>query len=406
MSRRTISVVIPSFNEERSVQEMFDRLTAVFRDQLPQYDYEIIFVDDFSTDGTRAEIRRLAKQDTRVKAVFNARNFGFHRNVFSALTYGSGDATFMLFGDLQDPPENLPQFVRAWESGKQVVIGQRRSSDEGFVMTGLRHLYYAVIRTFSDTTQIPRFTGYGLYDRDFLRVLDEIDDIQPFFKAVVAEYGLNVEIIQYDQAKSARGKSNFNFLRNYDFAMQGITSSTKLLMRLATFIAAIIGVICLGLAVFVLINKLINWDTYPVGEASTTVGIFFLGAVQLFFIGVLGEYILSINSRVTQKPRVVVGERVNFVVPTQPPAVLLPVEAVEDAPTDETAERRKGADPKAARSVRARGGSGASPGSSRASSSSGWCRSPSTTGSSSSCSTTSASSTSSRAPSRSRCRSS
>lgn len=341
MSRRTISVVIPSFNEERSVQEMFDRLTAVFRDQLPQYDYEIIFVDDFSTDGTRAEIRRLAKQDTRVKAVFNARNFGFHRNVFSALTYGSGDATFMLFGDLQDPPENLPQFVRAWESGKQVVIGQRRSSDEGFVMTGLRHLYYAVIRTFSDTTQIPRFTGYGLYDRDFLRVLDEIDDIQPFFKAVVAEYGLNVEIIQYDQAKSARGKSNFNFLRNYDFAMQGITSSTKLLMRLATFIAAIIGVICLGLAVFVLINKLINWDTYPVGEASTTVGIFFLGAVQLFFIGVLGEYILSINSRVTQKPRVVVGERVNFVVPTQPPAVLLPVEAVEDAPTDETAERRK-----------------------------------------------------------------
>ena len=146
MSRRTISVVIPSFNEERSVQEMVDRLTAVFRDELPQYDYEIIFVDDFSTDGTRAEIRRIAQEDPRVKAILNARNFGFHRNVFSALTYGSGDATFMLFGDLQDPPENLPEFVRAWESGKQVVIGQRRSSDEGFVMTGLRHLYYAVIR--------------------------------------------------------------------------------------------------------------------------------------------------------------------------------------------------------------------------------------------------------------------
>ncbi len=311
-SRRTISVVIPSYNEERSVQEMVDRLTAVFRTELSRYDYEIIFVDDFSTDGTRAEIRRIAAIDPHVKAVFNARNFGFHRNVFSALTYGSGDATFMLFGDLQDPPENLPEFVAAWERGAQVVIGQRRSSDEGFVMTGLRHLYYAVIRWFSDTTQIPRFTGYGLYDRSFVDILAQIEDIQPFFKAVVAEYGLNVEIIQYDQAKSARGKSNFNFLRNYDFAMQGITSSTKLLMRLATFIAAIVALVCLGFAVFVFVNKLVNWETYPAGEASTTVGIFFLGAIQLFFIGVLGEYILSINGRVTSKPRVVIGERIGF----------------------------------------------------------------------------------------------
>jgi glycosyltransferase involved in cell wall biosynthesis len=320
---------------------MVDRLTAVFRNDLPQYEYELIFVDDFSTDGTRAEIKRIAAENPRVKAIFNARNFGFHRNVFSALTYGSGDATFMLFGDLQDPPENLPQFVRAWEAGKQVVIGQRRSSDEGFVMTGLRHLYYAVIRWFSDTNQIPRFTGYGLYDREFIRILEEIDDIQPFFKAVVAEYGLNVEIIPYDQARSSRGKSNFNFLRNYDFAMQGITSSTKLLMRLATFIAAIVGIVCLGLAIFVLVNKLINWDTYPVGEASTTVGIFFLGAIQLFFIGVLGEYILSINSRVTGKPRVVVGERVNFGLSTASQIELETRDVVADASRDETPETRQ-----------------------------------------------------------------
>jgi len=316
-----ISVVIPSYNEERSVREMYDRLTVVFRDQLAHLDYEIIFVDDFSTDGTRDAVRALAQEDPRVRAIFNARNFGFHRNVFSALTYGRGDATFMLFGDLQDPPENLPEFVQAWEAGHQVVIGQRRSSDEGIVMTGLRKLYYAVIRWFSDTTQIPRFTGYGLYDRAFIDILAQIDDIQPFFKAVVAEYGLSVEIIQYDQARSARGASNFNFLRNYDFAMQGITSSTKLLMRLATFIAAVVGIVCLGLALFVLINKLLNWETYPVGEASTTVGIFFLGALQLFFIGVLGEYILSINSRVSSKPRVVIGEYVNFDNSASAPAV-------------------------------------------------------------------------------------
>lgn len=342
MSRKTISVVIPSYNEERSVEEMVDRLRAVFRDELPQYDYEIIFVDDFSTDGTRREVRRLAALDPRVKGVFNARNFGFHRNIFSALTYGSGDATFMLFGDLQDPPENLPEFVRRWEAGDKVVVGQRRSSDEGWFMTILRRAYYTFIRWFSDTTQIARFTGYGLYDRAFSDILRQIDDVQPFFKAVVAEYGLDIAIVQYDQAKSARGRSNFNFLRNYDFAMQGLTSSTKLMMRFATFIAGIVAIVCLGVAVFVLINKLVNWDTYPAGEASVSVGIFLLGAVQLFFVGVLGEYILSINSRITRKPRVVVGEWVGFASADATPSTgdaVAPGQAPREAtpPRDETA---------------------------------------------------------------------
>jgi len=255
---KKISVVIPSYNEEKSVRLMYDRLNSVFRTHLPQYDYEIIFVDDYSTDGTRDAIRALAGEDKRVKAVFNARNFGFHRNVFSALTYGSGDATFMLFGDLQDPPENLPEFVARWEAGAKVVIGQRRSSDEGFIMTGCRHLYYKLIDWFADTPQIARFTGYGLYDVEFIDVLRQIGDIQPYFKTVVAEYGIGLEIVQYDQAQSSRGKSNFNFLRNYDFAMQGITSSTKLLMRMATFVATFVGIICLGLATLVPGKKLIE----------------------------------------------------------------------------------------------------------------------------------------------------
>ena len=232
--------------------------------------------------------------------------------MFSALSYGRGDATFMLFGDLQDPPENLPEFVRRWESGRKVVVGQRRSSDEGWLMTFSRFLYYKLIDWFADSSQIARFTGYGLYDREFVDILKDIGDIQPFFKAVVSEYGIDLDIVQYDQAQSVRGKSNFNFRRNYDFAMQGITSSTKLLMRLATYIAALVGVVCLGIAIFVFVNKIVNWNNYGVGEASTAIGIFFLGSIQLFFIGILGEYILSINGRITRKPRVVVGERINF----------------------------------------------------------------------------------------------
>lgn len=312
MTGKTISVVVPCYNEGQSVIAMYDRLTAVFENSLPSYNFEIIYADDFSSDDTRDLIRELAKKDSRVKGVFNARNFGFHRNVFSSLTYGSGDATFLLFGDLQDPPENLPEFVVKWEEGAKVVIGQRRSSDEGFVMRTCRRAYYTLIDWFADTPQIDRFTGYGLYDVQFIDILRQIGDTQPFFKAVVAEYGIDLAVVTYDQAQSARGKSNFNFLKNYDFAMQGITASTKLLMRLATFIAAAIGVICLVIALFVLGRKLVDWNAYPVGEASRTVGMFFLGAIQLFFIGILGEYILSINSRMGSKPRVVVGERLNF----------------------------------------------------------------------------------------------
>lgn len=311
-SRKKISVVVPSYNEEASVRAMYDRVSAVFSEQLEGYAWELIFVDDRSTDGTRAQIRALAQEDERVKGVFNARNFGFHRNVFSSLQYGDGDATFMLFGDLQDPPENLPEFVRRWEAGSKVVIGQRRSSDEGVVMTACRHLYYKLIDWFADTPQIARFTGYGLYDASFIAVLMQIDDIQPFLKAIVAEYGMDLEIVQYDQAQSSRGRSNFNFLKNYDFAMQGITSSTKLLMRMATFIASLVGFACLIIAGVVVVQKLLDWNSFPVGEAARSVGLFFLGAVQLFFVGILGEYILNINGRLVRKPRVVVGETVGF----------------------------------------------------------------------------------------------
>ncbi|MBM7824877.1 glycosyltransferase involved in cell wall biosynthesis [Arcanobacterium pluranimalium] len=312
--KKKVSVVIPCYNEEKSVRDMHSRLVSVFS-QLPKYDFDIVFVDDYSTDETRSIIRQLAQEDSRVRGVFNARNFGFHRNVFQSLTYAletGADAAFMLFGDLQDPPENLPQFIEQWEVGFKVVVGQRRSSDERHIMKFSRWLYYKVIDWFAETNQISAFTGYGLYDKEFLNILAEIGDIQPFFKAVVAEYGLSTAIVKYDQAKSSRGKSNFNFLKNYDFAMQGITSSAKLLMRLATFIAAAIALICIALTVFVFVRKIADWNAYPVGEASRTIGIFFLGAIQLFFIGILGEYILTINGRVVRKPRVVVGERVNF----------------------------------------------------------------------------------------------
>ena len=247
-----------------------------------------------------------------MKGVFNACNFGYTRNVFASLLYGTGDATFMLFGDLQDPPELLPEMVKQWEQGHKVVIGQKTKSEESKVVYFLRTVYYNVIGSFSDVKQIQHFNGFGLYDRDFIKVMSSIDDPYPYFKGLVTEYGMEISIIQYQQAASLRGKSGINFLKAYDSAMVGITSYTKILMRIATFIGAILGLFSVCLAMFVFISKLLNWNAYPYGTASILIGVFFIGAIQLFFTGILGEYILSINTRSMRRPLVVVGEKLNF----------------------------------------------------------------------------------------------
>ena len=309
---KKITVTVPCWSEEKSVAQMHQRLTKVFSEQLPQYDYEIIFADDYSPDNTREEIRKLCAVDKHVKGVFNARNFGFNRNVFASLRYGDGDATFMLFGDLQDPPELLPQMVAEWEKGHKVVVGQKTKSEEPWLMYSLRTLYYNVIDRLADSQQIQHFNGYGLYDKAFIDVMRQIDDPNPYLKGLVTEFGMDIKVVQYKQAESLRGKSGFNFMKYYDVAMLGITSYTKILMRMATFLGAVLGLFSVGLALFVLISKLLNWDSYPYGYATILIGVFFIGAVQLFFMGILGEYILSINTRSMRRPLVVVEEKLNF----------------------------------------------------------------------------------------------
>lgn len=309
---KKISVVIPCYCEEQSIRLMYDRLKAVFDSQLLSYDYEIIFVDDHSPDGTWKEIENICKLDKKVKGILNAKNFGFIRNVFFTLKQGTGDATFMLFGDLQDPPELLPDFVKKWEEGYKVVVGQKNKSEESRFWYILRTIYYKIIDKLAVDKQIQHYNGYGLYDKSFIEILKQITDSAPYLKGIVSEFAMNPYIFKYKQKESNRGKSGFNFLKLYDVAMLGITSYTKTLMRMATFVGGILGIFSLLFAIFIFINKLLNWNEYPVGTASIIIGIFLIGAIQLFFIGVLGEYILSINTRVLKRPLVVVEKKLNF----------------------------------------------------------------------------------------------
>lgn len=309
---KKISVVIPCYGEEKSVHLMYDRLLTVFKNNLANYDYEIIFVDDCSPDDTWNKIKEVCKSDSKVKGVHNACNFGFTRNVFATLKYGIGDATFMIFGDLQDPPELLPEFVKKWEEGYKTVIGQKNVSDENKIMFFFRSIYYRLIGKLSSTKQIEHFNGYGLYDKSFIETIKQIEDPAPYLKGIVAEFSSDIYVMHYHQQESNRGSSGFNFFKLYDVAMLGITSYTKTLMRIATFIGTIIGILSGLFALFIFINKLINWNSYPIGIPTIICGIFFIGAVQLFFTGILGEYILSINTRSMKRPLVVIGEKVNF----------------------------------------------------------------------------------------------
>lgn len=314
---KKISVVVPCYNEEKTISDLYDIIKQMFEGPLNEYDFELILADDYSKDGTRKKIRELCNRDKHVKALFNMSNFGFSRNVFSSMQEATGDAVFLVFGDMQDPPELLPEFVKKWEEGNKVVIGQKETSDEKRVMNGLRSMYYKVIRWLSDRPQIEECNGYGLYDKKFIQIMREIDDVQPYLKTVISEYAPDCTVIKYHHHKSGRGKSNFNFYKNYDFAMQGITSSTKKLMRISTFIGAILGIVSAIYAISVIVRKILFRDAFPIGMASIMVGVFLIGAMELFFIGILGEYMLSINVRTMRKPRVVVDEKINFEKPLE-----------------------------------------------------------------------------------------
>ncbi|MCC0725551.1 glycosyltransferase family 2 protein [Clostridioides sp. ZZV14-6045] len=309
---KKISIIVPCFNEEKSVHIMHEKITNMFHKELKDFDYELIFVDDYSMDNTRNELEKICILDKKVKAIFNAKNFGFNRNVFYSLMQGSGDAVFLVFGDLQDPPELLLEFVEKWREGYKVILGQKIKSKENKFVYLLRTLFYKMMDNMSQVKQIQHFNGFGLYDKDFIDVIKSIDDSQPYLKGIVGEFGMKQSIINYNQEKSARGKSNFNFFKYYDVVMLAVTSYTKILMRIATFIGGFVGIISLVIAIIIFINKILNWNTYPIGVAALTVGVFFIGAVQLFFIGILGEYILSINTRTLKRPLVVAEKKINF----------------------------------------------------------------------------------------------
>lgn len=324
MDKKLISVVVPTYNEQENVVPLTDTLVKIFAEELPEYDYEIIFIDNHSKDNTKTLIRRICSENPNVKAIFNARNFGQMRSPVYGFKQAYGDCVVRLNADFQDPPSLIPTFVREWEKGHKIVIGIKEKTEEGFFMAFVRRQYYKFLRKITDIGHIENFTGFGLFDKAFVDVVRNIHDPMPYFRGMVAEFGFEYKTILYQRPNRRAGKSKNHFYTLYDVAMIGITSYSKVMLRLASFLGFIIGGLSFLVALVYFIMKLVHWDWFRSGIAPLVIGVFFLGGVQLFFIGLLGEYVLAINSRVLDRPLVVEEERLNFNVRPDPEPDLAP----------------------------------------------------------------------------------
>lgn len=309
---KKISILIPCYNEQENVVPMSEAIVNLFETELAQYDYELVFIDNDSKDNTRPLLREICAKNARIKAIFNAKNFGQFNSPYYGILQTTGDCTISMVCDFQDPVELIPQYIREWENGYKIVIGIKKSSKENPVMYKLRSTYYKIIKRFSNVEQIEHFTGSGLYDREFVEVLRNLKDPTPFLRGIVAELGYRRKEIPYEQPQRRAGKTHNSFYTLYDAAMLSFTSYTKIGLRLATFMGIGIGILSAVMGIAYLVMKLLYWNRFVAGMAPMLIGIFFLGSIQLFFLGFMGEYILSINQRIMNRPLVIEEERLNF----------------------------------------------------------------------------------------------
>lgn len=308
--KKSISIVTACFNEEENVDELYERIRSTMSGL--GYEYEHLFIDNASSDRTVEKIRALAQRDKRVRAIVNTRNFGHIRSPYYGMLQGTGDAVVALSSDLQDPPERISDFIRKWEEGFKVVIGVKTQSQESSFLYFLRSLYYRTLRNLSDIELIEHFTGFGLYDQQVIQVLREINDPYPYFRGLIADIGYPMARVEFAQPKRKRGISKSNFYVLYDMAMLGMTGYTKIPLRIATMFGFTSAAVSFLIGLIYLVYKLIFWFQFQLGSAPIVIGLFFLGSVQLFFLGIVGEYIGAIYTQVMKRPLVIEKERINF----------------------------------------------------------------------------------------------
>lgn len=309
--KKTISVVTPCYNEEDNILGICDAIREIFA-SLPQYDYEHIAIDNASQDKTQSLLRARAEQDPKLKAIFNTRNFGHIRSPYHGLLQAQGDAVILMASDFQDPPSMIKDFVAQWEAGYKMVLAVKTESEESPAMFFIRNTYYNLVSRLADIRLTKNHTGFGLYDRCVIETLRKIDDPYPYFRGLLSDLGYSSTQILFKQPTRRRGITKNNFYTLYDMAMLGITSHSKIPLRIATMAGFLMSGLSLLVALGYLAAKLLFWNQFVIGTAPILIGLFFFSSVQLFFIGIIGEYIGAIHTQVLKRPLVIEKERIGF----------------------------------------------------------------------------------------------
>lgn len=307
-----LSVITGCYNEEGNVLELYERICKTFADELPEYSFEFIIIDNASTDGTVEVLRTIAARDKRVKVIVNNRNFGHIRSSYHAFLQARGEAVIAMVSDLQDPPEMIPQFVKKWEAGYKIVLAKKTKSEESALFFLLRRLYYYIVSRLSDVELEENVTGFGLYDQRVVEDIRKINDPYPYVRGMICDLGYDRALIPFTQPARKRGVTTNNFYTLWDMAMLGITNHSKVPLRLATFGGLIVAGLSFLVSAGYFFYKLLYWESFQVGLAPLVIGMFFIGAVQLVFVGLLGEYIGAIHTQVLHRPPVIEKERINF----------------------------------------------------------------------------------------------
>lgn len=308
---KRISVVLPCYNEEDNILELYRQLKEQ-AEKLGKYQFDYIFIDNYSQDSTRKILRELANENKSVKVIFNARNFGHVRSPYHAILQSNADATIVMASDLQDPPELIAKLVERWEAGYKIVAAVKKASEESPLFFLLRKLYYIVLDNLSNVKQIRNFTGFGLYDRVVIDELKKLKEPYPYFRGLIAEIGFEIDRVEFNKPMRARGITKNNFLTLYDVAVLGLVSYSRAPLRIATIVGFLTAMLSIFTALIYFVYKVVYWDSFQVGVAPLVIGLFFISSIQLFFLGVLGEYVGVIFTQIKDRPLVVEESRINF----------------------------------------------------------------------------------------------
>jgi glycosyltransferase involved in cell wall biosynthesis len=309
---KKISIVTACYNEEENVGALYHDVKKIFQEKLKDYQYEHIFIDNASKDNTVSILRRLASADKNVKIIVNSRNFGHIRSPHHALLQTSGDAVISLVADFQDPPDLIPELIKKWEEGFKIVVGVKKQSEESSLFFFIRKLYYKIVTNLAEVELIGNYTGFGLYDRRVIEILKNIPDAYPYFRGLICDIGFEKATIEYRQPERKRGITKNNFYTLFDMAMLGITTHSKVPLRLASMLGFATAILSMLVAFGYFVYKIVLWDSFQVGQAPLVIGLFFFSSVQLIFIGIIGEYVGNIYTQVLKRPLVIEKERINF----------------------------------------------------------------------------------------------